>query len=566
MLPQSRPNFLAYPSSETFGRFAITLTMSTSTKDSKVVQIVIVGAGIGGLAFAIALKKKWGFTDFLIVERASDIGGTWRDNTYPGCGSDIPVHWYSLSTDLRADWPRSHGSQPDILSYLMGVADRHSIRLNCLFNTTFLSASWDDEVKMYRISATDNKTQVQFTLTSKVLVSATGLLSVPHIPAFKGLESFSGTAFHSSRWRHDLDLRGKRVAVIGNGCSAIQFIPVISTDPTVEVTNFCRTPTWLAPDRSAAFSSSTKWVFKHVPYGGQLYRGLVMFLMDARFVAWRSPDSVAVRLVTRVLTKYMKKTAPAEYSDHVIPSYPPGCKRLAYDVGYLSALHRPNVKINWDGVEEVTKDGIITSKGDSLPFDVIIYATGFVTDKPTIHVLGRQSQTIEEYWKSEGGPTAYLGTTLPGFPNFIMLAGPNTTTGHASVVFVEEVQANYALQLVKEVISGQVTSVEPTQAATASYNSWIQKRISDSVFSHCNSWYRTEATGKVFSVWPGPIALFWWKARTPAWGDYSVEISGNGSHIKTRHAWGRGLVFTLVILCAVVAGNIIMGKVSVIKW
>ncbi|KAJ7453613.1 hypothetical protein B0H11DRAFT_2070513 [Mycena galericulata] len=523
----------------------------SSTKSSKTAQIVIIGAGIGGIAFAIALKKRWGFTDFLIIEKASDIGGTWRDNTYPGCGSDIPIHWYSLSTDLQADWPRTHGSQPDILSYLLKVTDRHSIRLNCLFNTTFISAEWDDQLKTYNIRAIDNKTQVEFTMASRVLVSATGVLSIPHIPVYKGSESFSGPVFHSSRWQHDLDLRGKRVAVIGNGCSAIQFIPVISADPTVQVTNFCRTPTWLAPDRSSTFSPSAKWFFAHVPYCGRLYRALVMFLMDMRFLAWRSPDSFAVRLVTKLLTKYMTKTAPTEYIEKLIPSFPPGCKRLAYDFGYLTALHRPNVTLNWDGIEEMTKEGITTSKGESLPFDVIIYATGFITDKPSILVRGRNGQNIEEYWDSEGGPTAYMGTTLPGFPNFIMLAGPNTTTGHASVVFVEEVQTKYALRLVKEVISGKVASVEPTLAATASYNAWIQNRMSSSVFTHCNSWYRTEASGKVFSVWPGPIALFWWKARTPAWGDYAVEISGKSSHRKITHAWARGFALSALICCVV---------------
>ncbi|KAF7362517.1 FAD/NAD-P-binding domain-containing protein [Mycena venus] len=531
--------------------FTPSIMSQSSSKSSRTVQIVIVGAGIGGIAFAIALKKSWGFTDFLIIEKASDIGGTWRDNTYPGCGSDVPVHWYSLSTDLRADWSRTHGSQPDILTYLQSVADRHSIRVNCLFSTTFISADWNDQLKMYSIKAADNKTGDEFTVTSRVLVSATGVLSVPHIPAFKGSESFSGSVFHSSRWQHDLDLRGKHVAVIGNGCSAIQFIPVISANPTVKITNFCRTPTWLAPDRSSAFSPSAKWAFANVPFCALLYRAWVMFLMDVRFIAWRGPESFAVRLVTKLLTKYMVKTAPSEYIDKLIPSFPPGCKRLAYDFGYLSALHRPNVALNWDGIEEVTKDGITTSNGVSLPFDVIIYATGFVTEKPSMLIRGRNGQTIEEYWDSQGGPTAYMGTTLPGFPNFIMLAGPNTTTGHASVVFVEEVQASYSLQLIKEIINGKFVSVEPTLAATAAYNDWIQKRVATSVFTHCKSWYRTEASGKVFSVWPGPVALFWWKARKPVWADYTMEVSSEVSRREITYTWAWGFAASVLVVLAV---------------
>ncbi|THH17022.1 hypothetical protein EW146_g3719 [Bondarzewia mesenterica] len=486
---------------------------------------------MGGMAFAIALKRQWGFEDFVIYERASEVGGTWRDNQYPGCASDVPVHWYSFSTDLKLNWERPYGFRSDIQSYLVDVAAKYSLH-----------------AKLWRILVEDAVTKERREVHAKVLISAIGLFFELNMPKLQGLREFKGELFHSSRWRHDLDLRGKRVAVIGNGCSAIQFVPIISADSTVKVMNFARTPMWFVPRSSnAKYSACAQWAFKKLPLIARLYRAIIMFSFEIRFIVWHGRNSFFNKLTARLMTWYIKRTAPKEYHDSLIPSYrawyfsslmidtstsipaalAPGCKRVIVDHNYLNALHRPNLTLSWDAIDGITQTGIVTSKGE-IPFDVIICATGFVTDKYPIPIRGRTGQTVEEYWASQGCPTAYLGTTLPGFPNFIMIAGPNAASGHASLTFLEETQVKYALKVIKPVIDNQFASVEPTVHASESYNGHIQRRLAESVFTQCSSWYRVGSGGKIFSMWPGPVTTFWWWTRKVRWSDYLVSRNRTG--------------------------------------
>ncbi|TFY56722.1 hypothetical protein EVG20_g8819 [Dentipellis fragilis] len=514
-------------------------------------RIVIVGAGFGGLGFAIWLKRNWGLEDFIIIEKASDIGGTWRDNTYPGCSSDVPIHWYSLSTDLKPDWAASYGYQPEIQNYMLGLVSKYKLRSYCMFDTRVVSADWDSSARVYHIVAEDTQTGSKKEITATILISATGILSEPCTPGLKDAHTFKGTTFHSATWRNDVPLEGKRVAVIGNGCSATQFVPLIAKDPSVTVTQFCRTPMWYMKRDKPPYSEATKWVFSHLPITMRLHRYMIAVRLDLNYAFMYFYGGIVGRLMKRAMTNYVKQTAPSEYHDLVIPSYPPGCKRLIIDTGYLSALHRPNLTLTGDGIEKFTETGIITQKGDHIPFDVIIYATGFTTNRFPYTIRGSSGQTMNEYWESQGGPTAYLGSTVPGFPNFFMIQGPNTTTGHASVIFTQEVQFDYALKLFEPIISGELTSLEPTQSATTAYNSHIQDRLSTSVWSQCASWYRSGPDGKIHSSFPGPVIWYWWLLRRPQWGDY---LTRRGDKTQPVKHGVRALTWIIRLAAAVVLG------------
>ncbi|KAJ7073311.1 hypothetical protein B0H15DRAFT_869258 [Mycena belliarum] len=486
--------------------------------------IVIVGAGIGGLSTAIALKRKLGLgaNDFTIYEKASDVGGTWRDNIYPGASSDVAVHFYSLSTDLNPDWPSTHASQPEMLDYLRKLARKYELYPQIAFNRLVVSATWSAAEQVYHVVTEDVVSRKRSSTTAKILVSALGLLETPHTPEIAGLGSFKGEMFHSARWDTGADLRGKRVAVIGNGASATQFIPLITQDSTVHVTQFCRTPNWFLPPIRADYSPLWRWTFRNVPLAMRLYR-LYLYLRTESLYMFVFANKT-MRSKFAVLAKdYIVKTAPKADVDRLIPSYSLGCKRIIFDTNFLEALHRPNLDLNWDGIQHVVKDGIVTKTGERLPFDAIILATGFTTDRYPLTVVGSEGTTVQEYYDTQGGPKAYLGTTVPGFPNFFILGGPNTATGHTSVILTEEIQIDYILALSAPLLSGALSALSPTPRATDAYNALLQSRLAHSVFVGCTSWYRTGGgAGRVTGIFPGSMMLYRCWLRAPRWQDYNV--------------------------------------------
>ncbi|KZV71882.1 FAD/NAD-P-binding domain-containing protein [Peniophora sp. CONT] len=509
--------------------------------------IAIVGAGIGGLGMGMTLKRQLGFDDFVIYERDSDIGGTWSANTYPGCASDVRIHGYCYSNILKPDWEKSRGSQPEILSYLLDVTEKYDLRTHCVFNTSVSKAQWDDLTSVWRITITNGKGEVSF-ISAKVLVSAMGVLVEPNVPAFPGVNDFKGPTFHSARYRHDVDLHGKQIAVVGNGCTAAQLVPSISEDPTVNVTQYCRTPMWYVPGPHIPYSSFWKRVYATVPFAMRLHRIRSQTIHDLGWflIGYRLPFMSAK--AQKSLTRYIMAMAPKEYASKMTPDYAPGCRRIILDNDYLSSLHRPNITPVFHGVGSIAEDGIIGEDGVHRPCDVIIYATGFVVDKYRTEIRGRSGKSLDDFFEEQGGPTAYLGTTVPDFPNFMLVQGPNTTTGHASVIFSEECQFNYAIQLFKPILRGELESVAPTDGATTRYNDWLQARISSSVWTQCSSWYRAGGTGKIFSNFPGPLVLFWWLTLTPRWSDYDVRG-------RRKDAWKRkrNMISILRGMCFLVA-------------
>ncbi|KII91073.1 hypothetical protein PLICRDRAFT_174399 [Plicaturopsis crispa FD-325 SS-3] len=494
--------------------------MSSATKSAGP-KVVVIGAGIGGLSFGIAMKRQLQYENFTIYERAGEVGGTWRDNTYPGCASDVPIHFFCLSTDLNPDWNKTHGSQPEIQAYWKGLAAKYDLYKHTVFRTQVISADWNMETQQYHIVLEDVDSGVKSETTANVVVSALGILEQPRYPAdMKGIHSFKGDIFHSARWNHNVKLSGKRVAVVGSGCSAAQFIPIIAQDPTVQITNFIRTPNWYIDRERTFWSPRAKWVFRNIPLVMKAYRNIIMLGGEVAYGFFQI--SALSGIAKNALTRYMLKIAPEKYREQLVPSYSPGCRRVIIDTEYLESLSRPNVSANFDGINEVVEDGIITGKGEKIAFDVIILATGYETQSYPLAVRGVGGQTIQEYYDSQGGPTAYIGTTLPGFPNFYLIGGPNTLTGHTSVIFTEECQINYALSLISPVINEKVSSFEVKQEPTDAYNVKIQRRLSTTVYSECFSWYRYGGNGKLTSPFPGPVTMFWWYLRTPVWSHYKA--------------------------------------------
>ncbi|KAF8192398.1 hypothetical protein K438DRAFT_1906902 [Mycena galopus ATCC 62051] len=498
--------------------------------------IVIIGAGIGGISFAIALKRQLGFGDFIIYEKASDVGGTWRDNIYPGASSDVRVHLYSLSTDLNPDWRSTHGSQQDMLDYWRKLAVKYDLYPRIAFNRLVTSAEWSPKDDTYSIVSEDIVTGERFSTTATIVISAMGIIERPRHPDIAGVSSFKGPMFHSARWDTGVDLRGKKVAVIGNGASATQFVPVISEDPTVEITEFCRTPNWFLPPIRTDYRPSWKWTFRNVPGAMRLYRFLVYAGGEMLYFLVFANKFMRAQ-TTNGAKDYIVRTAPKEEIERLVPKYTLGCKRVIFDTNFLAALHRPNLKLNWDGIQSICEDGIVTKQGKKLPFDVVIFATGFIADQYPIRVVGHaESKTVQDYYDSQGGPKAYMGTTIPGFPNLFILAGPNTATGHTSVILTEELQIDYILQLIKPILGGLVSSLTVTPRATDAYNDLIQARLSQSVWVECFSWYRTGGgKGRVSSNFPGPMLLFGWWLRRPRWEDYNVKATSSQWEQKLRH-------------------------------
>ncbi|KAG0706314.1 FAD/NAD(P)-binding domain-containing protein [Suillus ampliporus] len=487
-------------------------------------RVVIVGAGISGITMAVNLRNKLQHDNFVIYEKAGSIGGTWRDNTYPGCGSDVPGHWYSLSTEPNPYRENYYVTQPEIRAYWEEIYQTHNLASRTVFNTRVKLVEWDEENSVHSLTLEDVVSGQIMQTKAEAVIQAVGPFASPIFPQdIPGREKFTGPLWHSFHWRHDVDLKGKVIGVIGNGCSATQFIPIIAAEPTTRIVNFCRSRQWFAVRGNYHYSEWLKWAFAHVPFLMYAYRSSIMIRSD---LLWNifSTNSLVSAVFKKILTSYIQQTAPAKFHDELIPAYPPGCKRLVIDPDYLSALHRPNVDLNWIGIQEIVEDGVVLKTGDKVLLDAIIFATGFYLVERDIAFCGIGGLTLKQYFESEGGAMGYYGTVFPGFPNMFTIVGPNSTSAHASLLFIIETQVSYVLKLIKPIIDGKVKSIEVTQKATACYNTWIQKRMENTIFLSCLSYYRGDSRkgGRNTVTFPGMIALYWWIMRKPRWDDFKV--------------------------------------------
>ena len=477
-------------------------------------RVAIIGSGFGGIGMACRLRQA-GIETFTIYEKADAVGGTWRDNTYPGAACDVPSHLYSLSFAPKTDWSRKFPEQAEILGYLNEVADRFDLRPHLRLGTELTAAAWDDDAVLWRLTFADGTEEV-----ADVVVAATGQLNRPQIPDIEGLDAFEGKVFHSARWDHGHDLTGRDVAVIGIGASAIQFVPEVAKE-AASLTLFQRSSNFVAPKPDGEFSEQAKARFRSIPGWQRLYRFSIWVRFDLRWVMFRQGSRIAAlgeKRFAAELSKAVNDDLPAEA---LIPDYPLGCKRILISNDWYPTLFRPNVKVVTTPVERITPTGV-QSAGADHPVDTIIFGTGFATTGflAPIRFTGRSGRDLHAEWRD--GAEAHLGLTVNGFPNLFLLYGPNTNLGHNSIIFMLERQIGYALTWIRRLTGPDATSVEVTPEAQRRSNQRLERRLARTVWaSSCHSWYKTEK-GKITNNWSGPTLDYWWRTRRPRPEEYDV--------------------------------------------
>jgi cation diffusion facilitator CzcD-associated flavoprotein CzcO len=459
---------------------------------------LIVGSGFAGLGAAVQLDEA-GRRDFLVLEKGDALGGTWRDNVYPGCACDVESHLYSFSFFPNPDWTRTFARQPEIRAYLEATADRYRLRDRIRFGVHVVGAEWDG-------TAWDVRTSDGATLRARFVLFGTGALHEPAVPEIEGLDRFAGKAFHSAQWDHSVDLAGKRVAVIGTGASAIQFVPAIA--PAVaHLTLFQRTAPWVLPKPDRPVPASRRRMFRRFPPLQRLQRLSLYWRHEALVAGFLHPR--IMKVVQRGAELYLRRVLDPPLRRQVTPDFTMGCKRILMSNDYYPALRRSNVRVETAGITRITESGVVTSDGVEHPADVIVFGTGFkVADGlATMNVTGRDGVKLADAWSS--GPEALLGTTVAGFPNLFTLVGPNTGLGHSSMVFMVESQVNAVLDAMATVDRHRAVAIDTRPEAQASYNAELQERLSKAVWARggCASWYLDEH-GRNRTLWPGYTFTF----------------------------------------------------------
>ncbi len=458
-------------------------------------RVIVVGSGFGGICTGARLREA-AIDDFVLLERADAVGGVWRDNTYPGCACDVQSHLYSLSFAPKPDWSRAYAPQAEIRRYLEGCVDRFGLQPHLRLGHEVHEARWDDEAKRWEVETSHGL------FTGDVLVAAVGALSDPAIPQLPGLERFAGKAMHSARWDHGYDLRGKRVAVIGTGASANQFLPVIQRE-VQRLLLFQRTPAWVLPRHDRTIAPALQRIYRAFPPAQRLVRGLVYLTREALAVGFLQPWILrrAQRLATRNIARSIGDPALRE---KLTPRYRMGCKRILLSDDYYPALAQPNVEVVTDAIREIHAHSIVDAAGTEHEVDCIVFGTGFhVTDLPFARqVRGREGRTLAAAWA--GSPKAYLGTTVAGFPNLFLLLGPNTGTGHTSVVTMIESQVDHLLGALRHLDTQNLAAVEPRAEVQADFVREMDRRSEGTVWTSggCESWY-LDRTGRNSTLWPG---------------------------------------------------------------
>ena len=466
------------------------------------VRVLVVGAGFGGLAMAIKLDEA-GERDFLVIERGSDVGGTWRDNTYPGAACDVPSQLYSYSFAPNPKWSRSFSPQPEIQAYIREVAERSGTLDRFVFNTPLETAAWDEEQHLWRVTTATGA------LTADVLVSAAGALSDPKNPDIDGFDSFEGEVFHSARWNHDFDLTGKRVAVIGTGASSIQLVPEIA--PVVgRLDVYQRTAPWVIPRNDRDYTRVERLAFKHLPAVQSIYRRAIYWGREMYVPAFTVQPKLAWPAKKLALANIKKGISDPELRAKVTPDYQIGCKRILISNEWYPALDRDNVDLVTDGIARVTPTGIVTKDGTEREVDAIVVATGFhTTDLPIAEqITGREGVRLSEHF-AEHGMQAYKGTTVNGYPNLFFVVGPNTGLGHSSMVFMIESQAAYITDAISHLKTNGVVSAEPRAEVQKAFTDDLQERMRRTVWSAggCASWYLDDH-GRNVTLWPRATFTF----------------------------------------------------------
>jgi cation diffusion facilitator CzcD-associated flavoprotein CzcO len=456
-------------------------------------RVVVVGAGFAGMGASIALQRAE--IDHVVLERADDVGGTWRDNRYPGCRCDVPSHLYSFSFAPNPEWSETYSPQAEIWAYLRRTAEHYGVTARTRLGHALHEAAWDAAAQRWRLDTSGGP------LTCDVLLLGNGPLAEPAMPDIPGVDSFAGDTFHSACWPEGIDLTGRRVAAVGTGASAVQFVPEIQ--PVVEhLTVFQRTPGWVLPHRNRVITDKERFLYRHVPAAQRFVRGFVYWTRELLVRGMLSNRTAPIEKLAR---KHLEsQVADPELRAKLTPTFNAGCKRLLPSNDWYPALQQPNVEVVTEKIVEIRPYAVVTADGVAHEADTLILGTGFrVLDNPMFeHVRGADGRSLTEAWTATGAQ-AYLGTTMSGFPNLFLLAGPNTGIGHTSLLVMIEAQLAYVLDALAVLDRTGATSVDLRRPVLQAWSAEVQRKAAPSVWNSggCASWY-LDAEGRNGSIWP----------------------------------------------------------------
>jgi cyclohexanone monooxygenase len=495
--------------------------------------VLIIGSGFAGLGAAIKLAQA-GRSDFLVIERGSTVGGTWRDNTYPGAACDVPSHLYSYSFELNPYWSRSFSPQREIQSYLERTADKYAVRDKHLFDTTVTEARWDADDAIWRVSTTAGN------FTADVLVAAVGSLAEPALPDIAGIETFEGEIFHSARWNHDANLAGKRVAVIGTGASAIQIVPEIAKQ-VGHLDVYQRTAPWVMPRHDRDYPKLEKLAYKYVPGLQRAARELIYWGRET-FVLGFAFEPKILRAAQRVARKNIDKAiSDPDLRRRVTPDFQIGCKRILISNDWYPTLAKDHVDLITDGIAEIRPNAIVTKSGEVREVDAIVVATGFhVTDSPTYELVhGVDGRSLADVWR-EHGMQAYKGATVHGFPNLMFVIGPNTGLGHTSMVYIAESHLNYLTSALEQMQRFGIRTFDVRADEQRRFNERLQSRMKQTIWSTggCSSWYLDDH-GRNTTLWPG--FTFTFRQMTRKFDLAAYDTTAIGDDVRSRKLLEEGV-------------------------
>jgi cation diffusion facilitator CzcD-associated flavoprotein CzcO len=469
--------------------------------------IAVIGSGLAGLAMGMQLQKA-GIHSFTIFEKSASVGGTWRDNTYPGAACDVPSHLYSLSFEPKVDWSRVFPSQSEILSYIEQCVGHHNLRPHIRFNAEIAGARFDEARSQWRLQTVGGDDH-----WAHVLVFACGQLNRPAYPRIAGLSELEAVQFHSARWNHDYDVSGKTVAAIGTGASAIQFVPFVA-EKAKKLYIFQRTPPWLLPKPDREYQPIERLLFGRLPPVRRLYRNLLYWLLEIRFRTLTNGSWLQHSHHRRALKYLSESIKDPLLKEALTPDYPIGCKRILLSNDYYAALCRPNVELVTSPIERATKGALYTEDGARRTVDAVIFGTGFESTGflAPMTIVGRDGLDLNEAWRR--GAEAYLGIVVAGFPNLFLLYGPNTNLGHNSILFMIECQVRYAIQCIDRLRKKGLASLELRADAMRTHNQQLQARHERLVWNACANWY-IHQSGRNTNNWPGSTIEYWLRTRRP---------------------------------------------------
>ncbi|KAJ5158713.1 uncharacterized protein N7500_008364 [Penicillium coprophilum] len=543
--------------------------LPVGNKDFTEATVVIIGAGISGICMAIDLIKRNKTHNFVILERSSSVGGTWNDNKYPGCCCDVWSSLYSYSFEQNPNWSREYPKQEEIHAYLIGVAEKYGLYKHIRFNSTVEEARWDDikfkwKTKVLISGQKDSEFFSSYVLNSDLLVSAVGQLNSPRTPEIPGLGDFQGKMMHSARWDWSYDMTGKRIAIIGNGATAVQIAPEVARVAS-HLTIYQRTPNWIVPRLDQPVSTLQKALFRLFPPLHWRKRALQMGVREDSYVAITDGNSPLAHYIRTLGTDAMKSQLPdrPELWDTLTPTYAPGCKRIIGSDDYYPTLARENVHLETRGITGITESGIEVDEEDEQEYDLIILATGFKTADfmHPIRIYGSNGRSLEDIWKN--GATAFNGVAVEDLPNFGMFYGPNTNLGHNSIILMIEAQSRYLNILVGEVMRarqrGKTLALKPEPEALKSYNDRVQAVLRQTSFAdpNCNSWYKRD-DGVITNNWSGTVVDYHRELSKVQWQDYIAEGTGNDRVLskaptKVSHAQEEILLSNFSLLAGAIS-------------